>query len=282
MPGISSRRSTSVGPSTSPTSHVASPIYGLNTRRTVRTTTSQESIKQQTNKVKDSLSGKNFLEAKLLCHINQPFTLNHLILILFQITHMSSSTPVLVVATIQAVAFILKYHVASELATLVAKQVTDEVTSKLVDYMVAAISPQVTLIHNASQMLTTTLEDVTTLHNFISREHTEKEDNIKIATDHIEEAADRLYEFIETYQKALQTSAPSLDVMQEKIDMLSTQMTKVPSPTTLTPTLQTYSSVLAQNIPHSADRAWERAAICTCQILLEPNPEADLFPPNTS
>ncbi|KIK40535.1 hypothetical protein CY34DRAFT_87162 [Suillus luteus UH-Slu-Lm8-n1] len=145
MPGISSRRSTSVGPNTSPDSHVASSIYGLNTHRTIRTTTSQESIEQQTNKVKDSLSGKNFLEAKLLCHVDQPFTLNHLILVLFQITQISSSTPVPVIAAIQAIAFILKDHVASELATLVAKQVTDEVTSKLVDHVVAAISPQVAL-----------------------------------------------------------------------------------------------------------------------------------------
>ncbi|KAG1717354.1 hypothetical protein EDB19DRAFT_2008500 [Suillus lakei] len=229
MPGTSSRRSTSVGPSTSPTSRVASPIYGLNTRRTVRTTTSQESIEQQTNKVKDSLSGKNFLEAKLLCHVDQPFTLNHLISVLFQITQMSSSTPVPVVAAIRAIAFILKDHAASELATLVAKQVTDDVTSKLVDHVIAAISPQVTLIHNASQMLTSTLEGATTLHNSIGRERSEKEDNIKTATDRIEEAADALYESVETYQKALKMLAPSLDATQEKINMLSTQMSKAPS-----------------------------------------------------
>ncbi|KAG2050041.1 hypothetical protein BDR06DRAFT_1011655 [Suillus hirtellus] len=167
MPGISSCRSMSVGPSTSPTLHVASPIYGLNTHRTVRTTTSQESIEQQANKVKDSLSGKNFLEVKLLCHVNQPFTLNHLISVLFQIMQMSSSTPVPVVATIWAVAFILKDHAASELATLVTKQVTDDVTSKLVDHVIVAISPQVALVHNASQMLTSTLEEATTLHNSI-------------------------------------------------------------------------------------------------------------------
>lgn len=45
---------------------------------------------------------------------------------------MSSSTPVPVVAAIQAIAFILKDHTASKIATLVAKQVTDEVTSKFI------------------------------------------------------------------------------------------------------------------------------------------------------
>lgn len=194
---------------------------------------------------------------------------------------MSSSTPVLVIAAIRAVAFILKDHAASEIATLVAEQVTDEVTSKIVEHVIAAISPQVALVHNASQTLTSTIEGAASLHNSISRECTEKEDNIKIAADRIEEAADALYDSVETYQKALQTLVPSLDATQEKIDLLSTQITKVPPPpTTLTSTLQTYSSILTQNIPHSADRALGRAAIRTCQILLEPNPEADLFPPN--
>lgn len=158
----------------------------------------------QANKVKDSISGKTFLESKLLCHVDQPFTLNHLILVLFQITQMSSTTPAPVIAATRAVAFILKDHVASEIANMVAKQVTDSVTAKLVDHVVAAISPQVALVYNTSQSLTTTLEDAMSLHNSIGRERTEKEEGIKTAADRIEEAADALYESVETYQKALQ------------------------------------------------------------------------------
>lgn len=227
----------------------------------------------------DSISGKTFLESKLLSHVDQPFTLEHLISVLFQITQMSSATPAPVIAATRAVAFLLKDHAANELADTIAKHITNNVTSKLVDHVIAAISPQVALVHTASQSLTTLLDDTTNLHKSIGRERTEKEESIKTAADRIEEAADALYESVETYQKALHTLTPSLDATQEKIDMLSTQMTKIPSQPPAT--MPSYSAAVTANLDPTIDRALGRAAIRARQILLDPKPDSSLFSANT-
>ncbi|KAG2049923.1 hypothetical protein BDR06DRAFT_974877 [Suillus hirtellus] len=194
---------------------------------------------------------------------------------------MSSTTPVHVTSAIRAVAFIMKEHVASEIAELAAKQITDNLTAKLVDHVVAAISPQVALIHDASQTLNATIEDSTRLHTSISRERTEKEDNVKTAADRIEEAADALYDSVETYQKALQILTPSLDATQEKIDLLHSQISKNPPEIQQAPR-PTYSSVVAAQLPPMVDQAISRAAIRARQVLLDPKPGEQLFPQNTS
>src|SRR6267154_2933112 len=93
------RRSASIG-SRPPDPCTTSPTYGLNTRRTTRSTFSQNDIEAMTNMVKDSESGKLYLTSKLICNIDQPFTLMHLISVLFQITQMSSATPLLVISAI--------------------------------------------------------------------------------------------------------------------------------------------------------------------------------------
>ncbi|KAG1837485.1 hypothetical protein F4604DRAFT_1692204 [Suillus subluteus] len=212
---------------------------------------------------------------------------------------MSSSTPVPVVAAIQAVAFLLKNvetgNAADEitkqvthsliakldnnnLVDTISKQITDDITAKLVDHVVAAMSPQVALVHNASQTLTSTIEDMRSLYTSIGRERTEKEDNVKMAIDRIEDAADALYDSVETYQKALQTLAPSLDATQEKLDQLTTQITKTPAQVqgTVHPS---YSSVVATHMPPQVDKALGRAALQACQILLDPLPGGILFLP---
>lgn len=192
-------RSVSVGANSTTSSHTTSPTYGLNTCRTTRSNTTQETIEAMPNKVKDSATGKTFLELKLLCHVGQTYTLSHLISVLFQVTQMSSTMPIHVTLAICAVAFIMKEHIASKIAELAAKPITDNLTAKLVDHMVAAISLQVASIHNTSQTLNATIKGSAKLHTSIGRERTEKEDNVKTAADRIEEAADALYDSVETY-----------------------------------------------------------------------------------
>lgn len=287
------RRSTSAGAGPASTSRNTSPTYELNTRRTLRSHTTRENIEAMPNIVKDATTGKTFLESKLLCHVDQPLTVSHLISTLFHITQMSSNTPAHVVSAIRAVAFILKDHDINETADLVAEQITANISDKLVDHMVAAISPQVALIHNASQTLEGIIEKSTSLHTSIGRERTEKEDNIKTAAERIEDAADALFDSVETYQKALQTLSPSLDVTQEKIDMLHTQILKVSmqasthastqaSMQTSNPIWPSYSSVVSVHLPPAVDQAIGRAAIRACQVLLDPKPGETLFPPNLS
>ncbi|KAG2356834.1 hypothetical protein BDR07DRAFT_1380531 [Suillus spraguei] len=167
------------------------------------------------------------------------------------------------------------------IANTISKTITDDITTKMIDHIVAAISPQVALVHNASQSLTTTLEEMATLHTPIGRERTEKEDNIKTVADQIEDAADTLYDSVETYQKALQILTPSLDATQEKIDQLSTQILKTSTQTQGT-AHPSYSSVAVAHLPLQVDKALGRAALQAHQILLDPLPGGVLFPPNTS
>ncbi|KAG2335916.1 hypothetical protein BDR05DRAFT_953726 [Suillus weaverae] len=235
------RRSMSMGPTASPASRTTSPTYGLNTRRTARSPIMQEEIEALSNRVKDAPSGKTYLESKLLCHIGQPF--------------MGLETSNMVDAISKQVMDSLNVKLADyDIADTISKKITDDITAKLVDHVVTAISPQAALVHDISQTLTPTLEDVRSLHTSIGRERTEKEENIKTAADRIEDAADALYDSVETYQKALQILTPSLDATQEKIDQLSTQI----------------STVLG------------RAAIQARQILLDPLPGEALFLLNTS
>lgn len=214
---------------------------------------------------------------------------------------MSSTTPVPVVTIIQAVAFIPKEDttnmanvimqqilnslsvnlVNTNIASTISKKVTDDITMKLVDHIVAAISPQATLVHDASQSLTSTLEDTKSLYSSIGREQIEKEDNIKTAADHIKDAADTLYESGEMYQKALHMLTPSLDATQEKIDQLSTQIAKTHTQIQGTAHLSC-STVAVTHLPPQVDQALGQAAIQACQILLDPLPGQTLFPPNTS
>jgi hypothetical protein len=100
---------------------------------------------------------------------------------------MSSSTSVTVINAIRAVAFILKDHASSEIAEITAQQITatftDNITTKLVDHVVAAISPQVALIHSASQDLSSSVENASALHKSLERERNEKEENLKTAAE---------------------------------------------------------------------------------------------------
>ncbi|KAG1809363.1 uncharacterized protein BJ212DRAFT_1302590 [Suillus subaureus] len=273
MPG--GRRSMSIRLTALPTSCTISPTYGLNTCKTARSPITQEAIEALTNRVKDA-----------------PFT----------IMQMSSSTLVLVVTAIQAVAFLLKDVETSgaadaimeqvmhslitkladaNIASTMSKRITEDITAKLVDHVIAAISPQVALVYDASQSLTSTLEEMSALHTSIGRERTEKEDNVKTVADHIEDAADALHDSVETYQKALQILTPSLDATQEKIDQLPTQILKTPAPSqgTVHPS---YSSVVTTHLPPQVDKAIGCAALQAHQILLDPLPGGVLFSLNTS
>jgi len=249
----------------------------------------QATIEAMTNTVKNASSGKKFLESKLLCLIDEPFTLTHLISILFQITQMSNSTPVPVVAAIRAVAFIMKDHVASEIAEKVAEQVaekaaeqiTGSLTTRLVDHVIAAISPQVALVHTASQSLSSSLEQATELQNKMIRERDEGEANTKTAAERIEESADTLFSYVETCQDALKSLAPSVEAMQDKINDMSQQLPLASSqrqPESIRPS---YSSVAASHLPPTIDQALGRAAVRAREILLDPMPGETLFPPDT-
>ncbi|KAG1731316.1 uncharacterized protein EDB91DRAFT_1085076 [Suillus paluster] len=265
-----------------PSSHEASPTYGLNTHKTKRTAILQGNIEAMSSIVKDSASGGKYLASTLLCHIGQPYTLTHLISILFQITQMSGNIPLPVVTAIRAVAFLMKDHVACEVAKLVAKQLMDTLTPCLVDHVIAAIAPQVAQVHTLTDTLTTTLERVEETHKMVEREKDEKENNAQVAAERIEEAADALYSSVEDCQNILKLLTPSLEATQDRINHLSTQIATPPPTSNITPSQPTYSSITAAHLPPTVDRAVGRAAIRTRQVLLDPMHGETLFPPNST
>ncbi|KIK34353.1 hypothetical protein CY34DRAFT_50906, partial [Suillus luteus UH-Slu-Lm8-n1] len=254
---------------------------------------SQEAIEALANTVKNADSGRKYLESKLLCLIDGPYTLTHLISILFQITQMSGTIPATVTAAIRAVAFIMKDHVADEMAERVAEKATGKVadrvaecitesfSAKMIDHVIAAISPQVALVHSASQSLVASLAQATELHAKIERERDEDENNIKTAAERIEESADTLFSYVETCQNAIKSLGPSLDVMQDQVNSMS-QRISAPMPNAQPPASHpSYSSIVASHLSPTIDKALGRAAIRAREILLNPLPGESLFPPDT-
>ncbi|KAG1809790.1 uncharacterized protein HD556DRAFT_1302221 [Suillus plorans] len=250
-----------------PKSNSPIPSNGPNTRRTTRTNISLEEIIATPSNVMDTDSAEKFLASKLLCHEGQPYTLTHLVSILFHITQMSAVTPVPVTAAIRAVAFILKKQIACEIADTAAQRLADtltnslseSITNRLVDHAIAALAPQVAEVHTASQALAKTaqqaentlissLDKAECLHRIARDERTEQEGGVSIAAERLEEAADALYTSVVDCQNAIKVLTPSLDVMQDRINHLSTQMLSTPPPTQVH-TPPTYSTVAAAHLP---------------------------------
>ncbi|KAG1803596.1 uncharacterized protein HD556DRAFT_594542 [Suillus plorans] len=255
------RRSASVGAS-QPITRNNSPTNGLATRRSVRNALSQEEIEDLPNTVLNYQTAEDYLTKKSLCLSGEPYTLTHLISILFQITQISSSIPLPVITAIRAVAFIMKKHEASELAKEVAQQITEAITPNIVDNVIAAIAPQVAKVLTASDLLETTLGQVEHIRSSLVREREEKEQNFATAVERIEEMAGNLYGVVEECQNKLTPLPPLLESTKEKIDSLTTQFSdKTASLPSSSLPQRTYSSVVAAHIPPSADRAVGRAAI---------------------
>ncbi|KAG1861096.1 hypothetical protein DFJ58DRAFT_725789 [Suillus subalutaceus] len=188
---------------------------GPNTCKTTQTTTSLEDIIATPSNVMDTDSTKNFLTSKMLCQEGQPYTLTHLVSILFYITQMSSATPVPVITAIRAVAFILKKHITCEiadaaaqyLATTLADSLAESLTYWLVDHTIAALAPQVAEVHSS---LTSTSEYGPEgrgypgpLHKLARDECTEQEGGVSIAAERLKEAADALYASVTDCQNAI-------------------------------------------------------------------------------
>ncbi|KAG1866693.1 hypothetical protein F4604DRAFT_1927966 [Suillus subluteus] len=246
------------------------------------------------NSVMDTVSTESFLNAKLLCHSGQPFTLPHLTSILFHITQMSTHTLLPVITVICAVTFILKKHTACEIATAATEQLSTDLVPQLVALVKAAVTSQFEGMHTTSEQLansvqqlsdslTPTIESAEQMHKLLKAEREEQENDAKVAADQIEEAVNELHSSVEDCQKSLKALTPSLDSTQDRINQLSTQLLTAPKPATTQTTSQpTYSTIVASHLPPSVDKAVRCAAIRAREILLEPQAGNTLFPPNTT
>ncbi|KIK34629.1 hypothetical protein CY34DRAFT_97638, partial [Suillus luteus UH-Slu-Lm8-n1] len=270
-----------VGPGNDPPNpRPPTPNVGPNTRHTTRVPTSTEDIAAMSNPVMDTQTAEAYLSYKLLCLQNEPFTLPHLTSILFHITQMSANIPLPVITATRAVAFILKKHSACEIAKAAAEQLAAELVPQLTAQLKEAAALHVDSINSASEQLTNT---VNLLDDSLAPTVENAEQDARIAADRIEEAVNELQSSVEECQTSLKALTPSLTSTQDRINQLSTQLMTPPQQVNPAPSSQpTYSSIVASHLPPSVDKAVGRAAIRAREIMLEPQADGALFPPNTS
>jgi len=273
------RRSSSNGssPATAPPDASTAPT----TRRTAKTRITQNAIESQQNTVSDTESAKNYLSKNLLCIIDEPFTIPHLISTLFHITQMTNiSLPV--ISAIRAVAFLLKEHNNNETAKTISTEVSNHLSQHISNHIVAAIAPQVAKILTTSESLNTTLEQAEKLHRNLTQEKDELTADATIAAERIEEAANLVWSSIEDCQNTFKTLSPSLNETQHQIDKLSTQIANQ-QPGTQIPHQQrpSYSDIVSSYLPPTADKAIGRSAIRARQLTIQPTPGDSIFPSNT-
>ncbi|KAG2351250.1 hypothetical protein BDR07DRAFT_1502152 [Suillus spraguei] len=206
---------------------------------------------------------------------------------------MRDTIPLPVTTTIRAAAYILKKHTACEMATEVAKKISDTLTPCIIEHVVGAIAPQMAKLLTTSDLLLSTLDRTEAVRKALANDRDEMDDRLQISATCIETVANELHASVEDCQNALKLLSPSLDTTQKCLNTLSTQLLTQHTPTqhdndnvdmeigTTQNQRQTYSSIVAANLTPSIDKAIRRAAICAREILLDPTPGNNLFPPDT-
>lgn len=153
------------------------------------------------NDVVDTYDAEKFPVSKLLSQNGQPYALTHLASPPSSCTspkcHLSPPAPV--ITAIRAFAFIPKKHIVCEtaeaaaihLATVLVDSLSNSVSTHLVDHTIAALAPQIAVVHSESEALammaqktednlTTTLDKAEKLRCLVSDERTEHKE-----TDHV-------------------------------------------------------------------------------------------------
>ncbi|KIK47994.1 hypothetical protein CY34DRAFT_72772, partial [Suillus luteus UH-Slu-Lm8-n1] len=125
--------------------------------------------------IKNIENAEEYLNKNLLCHIDEPFTLTHLISVMFHITQLKS-VPLLAIEAIRAVAYIMKKHEANEIAETITNQITNNLSPRIAEHVIAAISPQVAKILSTSENLETIIKEAERLKSAVEREKEEKEE----------------------------------------------------------------------------------------------------------
>ncbi|KAG2150311.1 uncharacterized protein EDB93DRAFT_1249874 [Suillus bovinus] len=206
------------------------PITNITIHQMRRPAPPQEDIEAMPSIVMNIENAKEYLNKNLLCHIDQPFTLTHLISALFHITQLKS-VPLPAIEAIRAVTFILKKHEANELADKILKQITDALTLKIAEHIVAAIAPQVVKILSTSEHLDETLKEAEWFKYLVEREKEEKDSEKDITAEHFKEAANTLHNSMEECNKSLKELSPTINKVNELLnDFPQISPTLIPSP----------------------------------------------------
>ncbi|OJA20797.1 hypothetical protein AZE42_13677, partial [Rhizopogon vesiculosus] len=219
------------------------------------------------NEVKDAVSGRRYLERTAIAIDGKPYTTNELSGILLHITQLKS-VPLSAQTAIRAVAFILEEHASIEIASTIAKHVIE------------AISPHIANIQSTSAALASTSNSLA-LTNTPAVDLEAKLISLNDTATRIEDAADGVFSSTEDIKNAIEILSPSLDKTHHLLDTFAAKISSSTPAQTTTPALKpSYSSITANNLSPSIDRAVARASIRARQILLLPKPGNSIFPPN--
>ncbi|KAG2741121.1 hypothetical protein P692DRAFT_20691751, partial [Suillus brevipes Sb2] len=199
---------------------------GPSTKRTTRssiiTLTSTE-IEAQANTVFDATSAHSFLKKKSLCHATEPYTLNHIISVLLQITQISGSTPLPVITAIRSVVFLLKQHVVDEISEATACQISNTVAQQVTDTVATKLVDHIDQLTSTSKSLTSSLENASKINQVLG-ECIDLDRDITAAADRITNATDTIYSAIEDCHNSINRLSPSLETTQDQIHLLSSQL----------------------------------------------------------
>ncbi|KAG2744744.1 hypothetical protein P692DRAFT_20744161, partial [Suillus brevipes Sb2] len=199
------------------------PSTGITTRQSKKSTLTQEEIEVTPSTVMNIENAEDYLNKNLLCHSDQPFSITHIISVLFHITQLKA-IPLPAIEAIRAVAFILKKHEANEIAEIVAENITDNLAPKIVDHIIAAIAPQVAKILTSSESLDNTLKEAEKIRHSLEREREEKDGEKETAAERIEEAANTLHDSIEECKNSIKLISPSIEKTNERLTEVSQQI----------------------------------------------------------
>ncbi|KAG2132121.1 uncharacterized protein EDB93DRAFT_1107958 [Suillus bovinus] len=221
------------GAQSRPSSTIPPPTVGTATRNSVKMPLPQNNIKLLPNAVNDYNSAEKFLAKNLLSLLDEPYTIAH--------------------------------HSICKTANEIARQLTDTLTPHIIDHVVRAIAPQMAKLLTTSDQLSDTLECAEAVRKALVNDRDEMDDSLQISADQIETAADELHTSVAECQNTIELLSPSLDTTQDCLNNLSTQLLSQSMPpsddmNTVEPAFnhrQSYSSIVATNMPPSVDKAIE-------------------------
>ncbi|KIK13671.1 hypothetical protein PISMIDRAFT_17819 [Pisolithus microcarpus 441] len=237
------------------------PSNGGPTRPTTRSSTTPlaEIINSQDENVRDALSARNFLDKIQYTIPGEPMTAEHLSQALFYITQMKGITP-----TARSAIRSAAYPVQDLSASATAQAIIKDISSKLENSLVAAISPQVAKILSAADSLKDTNQKLESSIEGIPR-------SSGCVTDYGSQTDTTA---LDSQLQALVSNTTSIkEAIIDLKTMAKTQSPLTPSPYRDALLAQHHDTTTTAHLPvnPTSDLARAHAAIKERQILLDPD-----------
>ena len=233
--------------------------------------------------MKNTESGKAFLEKSPFCHPGEHLSNDKLILTLFHITQYPG-IPRTAIEGLRAVALLLEEGATPKPLDESIQQFKEAISTSLTAHVIAALSPQVAAILTTSETLKANVTDIIQAKKAFIEETQRTPESATAAATRAEEAADAVLSSIGDVKNAIELLAPSLNATQDSINTMARTITDSSNQPSTQQNARSYSAVAQQNVatPVPVTAALLRAATRDRQILFDPTPGKTLFEPNTA